>query len=219
MIKRIMKVIKSNHIRAARALLDWNRDVLAEKSGLSAMTIAKLESGKTDTANASTYEALEKAFQNSNIVFTPNGVEERRTWVRELTGKNFYHAILEDIYTTLVDQKDAEVLFFDSDDRKNTPEVTRYIRKILNAGIKERNLIAHGNTYMLGPISNYRWLPAGKNNNFVKTIYADRVALDFHDHGLIIHNEEMANVERYYFDIIWGSSSELNVETTAEERY
>lgn len=213
-----MSILKSNHIRAARAILDWNREELASKAGLSPVTIANIESGRTDTANTRTYDAISKAFMDAGIVFTDKGIEEQRSWIRDLTGPNFYLDILDDIYSTLLDTKDAEVLSLGVDDRLCPPEVIQQLKKIRNTGIKMRDIAEEGNTYLIGPVAQYRWMPSEFFRNYIKIIYGDKVFLDFGDRGLLIHNTEVAEVERNQFNLLWKLLPKLDVESTADVR-
>lgn len=217
-IYRGMTLLKSNHVRAARALLDWNREDLANKAGVSSVTIANIESGKTDNANPRTYDAISKAFLGAGVVFTDKGVEEERSWIRELTGEDFYLDALDDVYKTLIDLKDAELLSMGVNDRLNTTETVQRLRKLKNAGIKMRDIAEEGNTYLMGPVSQYRWMPSEFFKNYSKIIYGDKVLLDFGDRGLLINNVEVAEVERNQFNMIWKLLPELKIESTADER-
>ncbi len=55
-------------LRAARALLDWTRADLAEKSGVSLMTIQMFEQGASDPRQ-STLIALRGALSKASVVF------------------------------------------------------------------------------------------------------------------------------------------------------
>ncbi len=56
-------------LRAGRALLEWTRAELAEKSGVSLMTIQMFEQGKSDP-RISTLQALRAALLKAGGVFT-----------------------------------------------------------------------------------------------------------------------------------------------------
>ena len=70
--------ISIRQVKAARALLSWSQDDLAEAAGISVPTVARLEAadgplgGRTSTATA-ICEALEKA----GIEFSEDGVRLR----------------------------------------------------------------------------------------------------------------------------------------------
>jgi transcriptional regulator with XRE-family HTH domain len=65
-------------IKAARALLGWNQYDLANESGISYATIARLEkSGNGMLAGlASTHHAIRAAFAKAGIEFLPRGVRQ-----------------------------------------------------------------------------------------------------------------------------------------------
>jgi transcriptional regulator with XRE-family HTH domain len=67
-------------VRAARALLNWSRDDLAERSGSFVNTVANFESGKSDPKR-STLLAWRKAFAAAGVEFTDE-TEEHGPGVR-----------------------------------------------------------------------------------------------------------------------------------------
>ena len=62
----------AEQLRAARALLDWNQDQLAEKSGIGVATIRRLEG---QSGNLRTYSdtlwRLQSALEEAGIIFIP----------------------------------------------------------------------------------------------------------------------------------------------------
>ena len=62
-------MITAAQIRAARALLDWEQTALAEKSGVSAVTISAIERGSSDP-RASTLTKIQRALEAAGIEFT-----------------------------------------------------------------------------------------------------------------------------------------------------
>lgn len=62
----------AEQLRAARALLDWSQDQLAEKSGVGVATIRRLEG---QSGNLRTYSdtlwRLQAAFEQAGIIFIP----------------------------------------------------------------------------------------------------------------------------------------------------
>ncbi|MEY4591437.1 MAG: hypothetical protein RIR18_332 [Pseudomonadota bacterium] len=61
-------MIKPAQIRAARSLLSWSQQELADRAVLSLTAINRLELGQVDT-RISTLEAVEDAFQKAGIEF------------------------------------------------------------------------------------------------------------------------------------------------------
>lgn len=70
----VILMITPRQIRAARALLGWSQQELADKAIVSLNALARLESGKVDP-RASTLEAIEMALSKAGIEFLPTGVK------------------------------------------------------------------------------------------------------------------------------------------------
>lgn len=62
--------------KAARALLDWNQDELAEYSGVGASTVKQYEAGLRQLKRPHIV-ALEVAMEDAGIEFVPGGVAIR----------------------------------------------------------------------------------------------------------------------------------------------
>ena len=91
--------INARQIKAARALLDWSQEHLAEACGLSIATIRKIEAGHI-SPRASTMGGIQRAFEGAGLEFIdPNGVRERPEEIRIYEGldqlKDFYSEVYE----------------------------------------------------------------------------------------------------------------------------
>ena len=74
-------MITSAQIRAARALLDWSRQILSERSGVGISALMRLESTSgVPGGNIKTFEAVQNAFEKAGIEFI--GTPEDRPGVR-----------------------------------------------------------------------------------------------------------------------------------------
>lgn len=63
-------MITSGQIRGARALLDWSRQVLSERSGVGISALMRLEaSDGIPSGNIKTFEAVQKTFEQAGIEF------------------------------------------------------------------------------------------------------------------------------------------------------
>ncbi len=65
-------MITPRQIRAARALLDWSQQQLADKAIISLNALARLERGVVDP-RMSTLDAVEKALIRAGVEFIPAG--------------------------------------------------------------------------------------------------------------------------------------------------
>jgi transcriptional regulator with XRE-family HTH domain len=73
MLTMSISKISIRQIKAARTLLGWSQDDLAEKSGISKPTIGRLESqdGETIGGRAETADALVAALEKGGVEFIP----------------------------------------------------------------------------------------------------------------------------------------------------
>jgi len=67
-------MITPAQLRAARALLDWTRDDLADKSGVAAVTAIGFEHGRTDPKVSTLYK-WKRALEQAGVTF----IEETET--------------------------------------------------------------------------------------------------------------------------------------------
>ena len=209
----------ASKIRAARALLDWGQRDLAERSGVSHMAITNLEQGKTEP-QSETIEKIQNAFELAGVIITPKGVEYKDVTVTTMDGDGWYLRLLDDVYYTLLDKPDAEYLTMCADDKVSTPDVNNRLKKIRNAGIRMRQLVQEGNTYLMGALKEYRYIPKEQFRNNVSLIYGDKVAV-ITEHGtkaIVFKDADLAATWSNIFDVLWNKLEEPK-ESTARERF
>lgn len=74
-------MITSGQIRAARALLDWTRSELSERSGVGISALMRFESADgVPAGNIKTIDAVKKALEEAGIEFT--GTPDSQAGVR-----------------------------------------------------------------------------------------------------------------------------------------
>lgn len=214
----LLTEIKIHQIRAARSLLDWTQDDLAERSGISKYSVTNMEGGRTEPQKG-TLDRIIRSLELAGIEFIEEGVRLNRNTITLLKGDDFFLDLLDDVYKTLEHADDKELLIFGGNNSVSPPDVVDRFRKIRNAGIKMREMVKEGDTYLIGPINEYRWIPAKQYRNDLKIIYGDKVMLDFGLTGALITNSAIASVERNQFDLLWSLLPSLNVESTSDVRY
>ena len=81
-------IITSDQIRAARALLEWSQEDLANKSSLARRTVALIESGK-QKPGLDTIEKIISAFDQEDVEFAASeGVRRKAESIRVFTGED-----------------------------------------------------------------------------------------------------------------------------------
>lgn len=75
-------MITARQIRAARALLGWSQQALADQSVLSLNAVARLENGRADT-RVSTLTAVQETLVRAGIEFLPAGMKGEGVRLRD----------------------------------------------------------------------------------------------------------------------------------------
>ncbi len=104
-----MAAITAAQLRAARGLLDWSREELARRAGLSTRTIRNLEKGFISPRDA-TASGLCEAFYGVGIVFPPEGgVRRELPEVKTIEGEDGKEILFESILRE-VKEKGGEIV-------------------------------------------------------------------------------------------------------------
>lgn len=211
--------IKVSQIRAARALLNWSQKDLAERSGVSEVSIINYENEKR-TPHQNTLGKILQAFELAGVIFTKNGLEMKEDAVTVIEGDGWYVRLLDDVYYSLMDEKGAELLLICADDKMSPPEVNDRYRKIRNSGIRMRQLVEDGNTYLMGPLKEYRYMPKERFKNYVSLIYGGKVAVctDANTKALVFKDPLLAETWTNLFDVMWDVLKQPE-KSEADERF
>jgi transcriptional regulator with XRE-family HTH domain len=218
-------MITGPQIRAARGLLRWSAIELADKAGVSRATINNIEEASVQP-RAKSLEDIVRVLEEEGIEFIGDrGVAQRDDQVVTLHGENVFVRLLDDVIATLRKAKKPEALFACVDDKQSPPLVVENYRRLRKAGIAMRSLVKEGNTYLMGKLTEYRYLPAAYFRNNALVIYGDKLATMILDpktgedeSALIIHNPHVAAAQRNLFNLIWANAAKPH-KTTAEVRY
>ena len=206
-------------IRAARTLLEWNQDDLADRAGITKQTLLKIEK---DAGNhsAQIVQDIERALSSNGAFITKHGAEVKTIYQTELEGDNWFMDLLDDIQIHTSPLSNKELLIDGADDSKSPEHVIEKYRALRASGINMRQLIKEGNTYLLGDLNEYRYIPEMFYMNLLMVTYGDRVAIERGDmSGCTIYNDaSLAERQRKKFDAQWWKA-ESPTATTATERF
>jgi transcriptional regulator with XRE-family HTH domain len=202
--------ITPHQIRAARALLKWSQNDLADRSGVSLPAIANIENEK-QRANNTTQEKIARAFGDAGIEFIEGGLRQVQDLVRVFEGDDCYLRMLDEAFIILSPIK-GEILFSASDERRTPPNVLEKFRAMRTGGITFRSLIKNQDTYLMGLPDEYRWMD---DRIFVKgdvkAIFGDCVAylMTWKDQKkvIVIKDNRIADEQRRLFDFVWNISA------------
>lgn len=218
-------MITEHQIRAARGLLGWDAADLAEKTGLTRATLSNIENNLVQ-ARAGSLEKIVRVFSENGIEFLGDyGVELRNDRLVTLKGENIFFRVLDDIIVTLRNTKNPEALFACVDDRMSPTVVIENYRRLRKTGVKMRSLVREGDTYLMGNLDEYRYLPEAFFHNSATVIYGDKVATmilnpetNTDEGAIIMRNPHAAAAQRNLFNLIWSVSKQPKI-TKADIRY
>ncbi len=205
-------MITREQCRAARGLLGWTQQDLADNAGMSKTAVNNYERGMHDI-RADSLTAIRDAFERFDIEFVGDyGVQQRRDTVKILRGEDALPLLWDDIFESLKG-KGGEVLIANLDERRSEgdhpDQLAQHLKRLKAHGITERLLVCEGDTYFLQPASCYRWLPKEVYEaSMTSFIYSDKMALQLWRESMIILVQSPAahNAEKQRFEFLWRSS-------------
>jgi transcriptional regulator with XRE-family HTH domain len=218
-------MITGRQIKAARALLDWSAEVLSKKVGLSREAINKIEDGSVQPRAKNLADILHILDEHGIEFNGERGVAFKNDQITTIQGETAFFRVLDDVIATMRNAPSAEALFACVDDKMSPPVIIENYRRLRQSGVAMRSLVKEGNTYLMGKLAEYRYLPADYFHNSATVIYGDKFATMILDPttsqdvaAVIIHNTHIAAAQRNLFNLIW-SNAEKPVKSTAAVRY
>ncbi len=209
-------------IRSGRAYLGWTQEKLADKADLSFQGIQKIERGETQPT-ARTQAKIMLTFEKNGVRFTSKGIESEEFPIFIISGdteEDCYLQVLKDVQEHLAERKDRELLISFSDDSVSPPSVNDAYRAMRKAGIKMRQLVQEGNTYLMGSLDEYRYIQKEFFINRVTLVYGDRIASMGGDlrRASVKVDKINADVQRNTFNLLWSLLPQP-AKSTAHEKF
>jgi len=122
--------ISAGQIKAARALLDWSQEDLADSSGLSIATIRKLEVGFISPRPATIY-VLRRAFESAGIEFMDrDGVRRCSEEITTYKGAAGHGSFVDDVIET-IQKAGGDLLMIDPAGYSFWEQKTRTLENVL----------------------------------------------------------------------------------------
>ncbi len=209
-------MISIEQIKAARALLDWTQDELAEAAGLSKPSINTLER-RIANPRVETLQAIKKALEKAGVEFTDGpGVKLQSSVLKTLIfeGEDSLVRLCRDMFDTLVGTE-KELMISGIVEKKfrewGGDRILAEIERRLKHGIKTKLLSCEGDKNFIEPVSHYRLM---KKEFFPTTptyIYDNKYAIFLWGPPkkvVIIENAEIAECFRQQFLAHWATAKE-----------
>ena len=200
-------MVLPREIAAARVLLDWSQADLAAASGLSLRAISQIENEKSNPAQA-TMTAIELAFDRAGVAFKDRGVFLVENSTKVLEGERRFQILFEDIahVTAGLNGPQAELLIDGADESLTPDYLVATVQMLRSKGLIMRHLVRHGDRFLRGALSEYRWLPEDSFINQSIFIYGGVVAIaSVSEPKIFLHRDaHLAAFQRGRFDLLWG---------------
>ncbi len=204
-------MITAKQIRAARALLGWSQQDLADAVNLSKPTIVDAEK----TGHQSRPETLGQitgVFEDRGLEFMVGGVRERDDLFSIIEGEDCALKLLDKAHNLLRDKRGEEILYYGASQERSSNEIIKKSIEIKEAGLTSRFLIKSNDTNIMEDIIQYRWMPDKLwLDSDAKTIFGDIVAYvitwQVNPKILILKDKRLADAERKIFNFVWDISA------------
>ncbi|MDD3181290.1 MAG: helix-turn-helix transcriptional regulator [Alphaproteobacteria bacterium] len=213
--------INARQIKAARALLDWSQEQLAEACGLSIATIRKIEAGNI-SPRGSTMGSIERAFEVAGLEFwQPNGVRQRPEEITVYEGHEGIVSFFDDVYSSAI-KGGTEVVVVcanehDFDRTLNNYGERKHIQRMTAARdrISVKCILTEDKDHLPATYCEYRWLSKHYVDSVPFYIYGDKYAIIVFDSDpspkiTVLQSPVVASAFRRQFYSMWDKATPLN---------
>lgn len=224
-------MISCHQIKAARALLDWSQNDLAESIDVSLPTLRNIEKG--GSAKLETLKKIKSVLELKGIEFGENdGVKRRSTVLRTLEGQEGYWKFYDDVYET-VKTSGGEILVSNVDEREFDKwlgerwelQKNRMIELSKEQDFNIKILIKEGDRHFTVPeYAEYKWTPKDRFSEIPFYVYGNKLAIIlFEPQNVsisIINNPKIASAYKKQFEVMWDQAIDIpKDQIEAQEKY
>jgi len=212
-------------VRAARVLVGWEAQDLADKTGLNRETIFKIERG-TANPKPETMAKIVKVFDDHRVEFLDDlGVRIKPDGIQVLQGREGLIALLEDVYDMCRRGQAGEVVMSgiseDSFQENLGSFDDSYIDRMSALdNVNMRCLIEEGDhNFVSSSYAQYKWAPKNQFKAVPFYCYADKLAIILFSPAAqlkiyVIKAEEVAQAYRYQFESMWNEAKVIPEEVS-----
>lgn len=210
-------MITHHQIKAARALLDWSQQDLAESIDVSLPTLRNIEKG--GDAKLDTLKKIKTILELNGIEFGENdGVKRRSTVLRTLEGQEGYWKFYDDVYET-VKKSGGEILVSNVDEREFDKwlgdrweiQKNRMIELSKEQDFQIKILVKEGDRHFTVPeYAEYKWTPQDRFSEIPFYVYGNKLAIILFEPDnvsiSVIDNPKIAEAYKKQFNVMWDQA-------------
>lgn len=212
-------MITPSQMRAARAILDLTQGEAAEKLGIAANTLSKIESGQSDPP-ASRVRDIQEFYENSGVEFFGNeGVQKKKGEIRSFRGRSgfleFYKLVLK-----VAEEEGGKFCISNVDEALFDfwlgSELDAYVERIQSLkNVSFSVLLREGDyNFAASNYAEYRWIPEKEFTNVPFYLFGKNLAMIlFKGHEdvsvYLIQEQEITEAQYQVFDYIWKNAKEV----------
>lgn len=210
-------MISRFQITAARALLDWTQDALANAAGLTKDMISKIEGGKS-AGSLKSLQQIESALDHAGIEFLENdGVARKSGGVQTYRGRSGFLNFIVDVYDTMKFGGDVYVSNVNEDDflKWEGDEADAHMARMASiSGLRCKFLIEEGDTNIVAShYAVYKQVDREGFGDIPLYIYGEKTALIvFKEDDVEVFTIKHPEITRYFrkrFLEMWGRAKEV----------
>jgi len=199
--------------RAARGLLGWTQQDLADACGMSKTAINNFEKGHSDI-KADSLRAIRRAFEGANIEFIgDDGLRMKNEDVKILRGGNVSTLLMHEIISTLENADDRSLMVLCPSDTAfsdlSPNKINQYESFMLSQGVDVR-IIQPTATNKILQRADYRTFDESGNYTDISPmmtsyLYGGYIAIELWGKSMIvlIRSEDVYKTEKTRFEMLW----------------
>jgi transcriptional regulator with XRE-family HTH domain len=208
-------MLTSRQIRAARGLLGWSGDELADKVDVTRATLSKIESDLVQPQERTVARISEVLDKHGVEFLEGDGVRMRQQEVRVFSGKTGYRQFLDHIYITLknggrirqFNMSDSRTVTFDED------YVEAHLVRMGQIDDLDAKVLTHeGDTDFMADYCTYRWMSKEDADLAPFYLYGDYFMLPMYESShkrdwISIKSKLLVDIYSRQFDKFWAKAS------------
>jgi transcriptional regulator with XRE-family HTH domain len=214
-------ILKARQMKAARALLDWSQDDLANATNLSVATIRKLELGHISPRHT-TMDVIRRAFEDNGLEFVePDGVRHRPEDIGIYQGHDGFKTFFNDVYQTMAKNGGDVVVVCASEAPFSQAfgDEYRFLHydrmKALKNHVRVKCIVTNDNaTLPAKEYCEYRWISKHYVDSVPFYVYGDKYAIivfeaDPSPKVIVIQSPVVSRAFRQQFNSMWDKATPL----------